>query len=57
MNIDGSFPKLDAVGEILSSKKIWDYVIMDAWHFGRGPDWGQGRATVPPEFPKPWLFS
>ena len=30
---------------MLSSKKVWDYVIMDAWHFGRG-------RTDPPDFPK-----
>ena len=52
MNIDGSFPKLDAVSDMLSAKKAWDYVILDAWHLGRGPkDWGQGRVSVPPNFP------
>jgi hypothetical protein len=51
MSIDGSFPKLDAVSEMLSSRKVWDYVIMDAWHLGRGPN-DQGRASVPPNFPK-----
>src|SRR6266446_6661375 len=26
---------------------------MDAWHLGRArADWGQGRASVPPDFPK-----
>jgi hypothetical protein len=40
------------VSEMLSSKQVWDYV-MDAWHLGRGPtDQGQGRASVPPDFPK-----
>ena len=44
MHIEGTWPKLDAVSRMLSSKPAWDYVIMDAWHFGRG-------RTDPPEFP------
>jgi hypothetical protein len=35
----------DAVKEALSSKPAWDYVIMDAWHFGQGN-------TDPPNFPR-----
>jgi len=53
MNIEGAFPVLDRVGKMLSSKPVWDYVIMDAWHLGRGSaDGSQGNASVPPEFPK-----
>ena len=53
MNIEGKYPQLDAVSAMLSSKQVWDYVIMDAWHLGRGPtDQGQGRASVAPGFPK-----
>jgi hypothetical protein len=53
MNVEGAFPRLDKVGEILSSKPVWDYVIMDAWHLGRGSaDGSQGNASVPPDFPK-----
>lgn len=53
MNVDGAYPKLDAVDEILRAKKKWDYVVLDAWHLGRSrKDWGTGRADVPAEFPK-----
>src|SRR5271165_7093746 len=53
MNIDGSYPRLDAVSEMLSPKKAWDFIILDAWHLGRTPaDFGQGRANVPLDFPK-----
>jgi hypothetical protein len=45
MHIEGTWPKLDAVSGMLSSKQVWDYVIMDAWHFGRG-------RTDPQDFPK-----
>jgi hypothetical protein len=51
MHIEGKYPQLDKVGAMLSSKPVWDYVVMDAWHLGRGPGEG-GRASVPPEFPK-----
>ncbi len=36
MNIEGKYPKLDAVDQMLGSKKTWDYVVMDAWHFAKG---------------------
>jgi hypothetical protein len=36
MHIEGTWPQLNAVDRMLSSKPNWDYVIMDAWHFGRG---------------------
>jgi hypothetical protein len=53
MNIEWRFPELDAVSEMLGSKRVWDYVIMDAWHLGRGSaDGSQGNASVPPDFPK-----
>ena len=53
MNVEGAFPRLDRVSETLSSKPVWDYVIMDAWHLGReSADGSQGNASVPPEFPK-----
>jgi hypothetical protein len=53
MNIEGSGPKLDDVGEMLRSQKKWDFIVMDAWHLGRTrKDWGTGNATVPAEFPK-----
>jgi hypothetical protein len=45
MNIEGRHPGAGPVSRMLSSKPVWDYVIMDAWHFGRG-------ATDPPGFPK-----
>jgi len=51
MNLYGKFPELDAVSEMLSSKPVWDYVIMDTWHLGRGPN-EYGRANVPADFPK-----
>ena len=51
MNLEGKFPQLDAVSQMLSSRQVWDYVIMDAWHLGRGPT-GIGKADVPPDFPK-----
>ena len=35
MNLEGEYPRLDAVNEILGSTKKWDYVVMDAWHLGR----------------------
>ncbi|HSU66002.1 MAG TPA: hypothetical protein VLJ39_03990 [Tepidisphaeraceae bacterium] len=36
MNIEERGTQLDKLGEMLKSKPVWDYVIMDAWHFGRG---------------------
>jgi len=53
MDIEGAFPRLDKVSEMLSSRSVWDYVIMDAWHLGRASaDGSQGNASVPPDFPK-----
>ena len=44
MNVVGQYPRLDAVSEMLGSQDAWDYVVMDAWHFGRtAADVGQGR--------------
>jgi hypothetical protein len=43
MNLEGKHPQFGPVSRILSSKQEWDYVIMDAWHFGRGK-------TDPPKF-------
>jgi hypothetical protein len=45
MHIEGRWPPLDALSRMKSSKRVWDYVIIDAWHFGRG-------RTDPPDFPK-----
>jgi hypothetical protein len=45
MHVEGRWPPLDAVSRMKSSKRVWDYVIIDAWHFGRG-------RTEPPDFPK-----
>ncbi len=45
MNIDGKGPRLDAVTKTLSSRPVWDYLVMDAWHFGKG-------RTDPPEYSK-----
>jgi hypothetical protein len=53
MNVEGKYPELDAVSDMLSSKPVWDYIIMDAWHLGRGSaDGSEGNASVPPDFPK-----
>jgi hypothetical protein len=53
MNVLGKWPELDAVSDMLSSKQAWDYVIMDAWHLGRGSaDGSEGNASVPPDFAK-----
>ena len=53
MNVEGAFPRLDKSSEMLSTKPVWDYVIMDAWHLGRASaDGSQGNASVPPDFPK-----
>jgi hypothetical protein len=53
MNLEGKYPQLDAVNEMLSSKTDWDYIIMDAWHLGRGQvEQDPFRASVPPDFPK-----
>jgi hypothetical protein len=46
-----AYPQLDAVGQMLGSRQVWDYVVMDAWHLGRGPN-EFGKADVPPDFPK-----
>lgn len=53
MNFEGKYPQLDALDAMLKSREKWDFVILDAWHLGRGKaDQGQGRASVPPDFPK-----
>jgi hypothetical protein len=53
MNLEGKWPQLDAVSETLSSKQVWDYVIMDAWHLGREQaEDDPFRASVPRGFPK-----
>jgi hypothetical protein len=53
MNVEGEYPRLDAMNEILGSTKKWDYVVMDAWHLGREPvEADPARASVPPKFPK-----
>jgi hypothetical protein len=44
MDVEGKFWGTDTLDGMLSSKKVWDYVIMDAWQFRRG-------GTDPPEFP------
>lgn len=52
MHIEGAYPDLDALKEILGKQKAWDYVIMDAWHLGRASaDGSEGNASVPPDFP------
>jgi hypothetical protein len=35
VTIEGKYPELDAVSRLLGSKVEWDYVVVDAWHFGR----------------------
>jgi hypothetical protein len=45
MNVEGLWYQPDAVEKMLGSRKAWDYVVMDAWQFGRG-------RTDPPDFPK-----
>ena len=53
MNVEGKYPQLNAVDEMLRSKTEWDYVVMDAWHLGRGPtEEDPFRASVPSGFPK-----
>ncbi len=53
MNLEGEYPRLDAVNEVLGSTKKWDYVVMDAWHLGREQvEKDPARASVPPGFPK-----
>src|SRR5215831_16548138 len=48
MNVAGKYPQLDAVNEMLDSEKEWDYVVMDAWHLGRGRvEQDPFRASVP----------
>jgi hypothetical protein len=44
MNVEGKFFGTEALDRMLSSRKVWDYVIMDAWQFRRG-------ATDAPGFP------
>jgi hypothetical protein len=36
MNVEGKFFGTEALDRMLSSRKVWDYVIMDAWQFRRG---------------------
>jgi hypothetical protein len=53
MNVEGEYPRLDALNEILGTTKNWDYLVMDAWHLGREPiEKDPARASVPPGFPK-----
>jgi hypothetical protein len=53
MNLEGKYPQLDAVSEMLSSKEDWDYLVMDAWHLGRAQaEADPFRASVPADFPK-----
>jgi len=44
MNVEGKFFGTETVERMLSSRKAWDYVVMDAWQFRRG-------GTESPEFP------
>jgi hypothetical protein len=44
MNVEGKFFGTEPLDRMLSSRKVWDYVIMDAWQFRRG-------GTGTPEFP------
>jgi hypothetical protein len=44
MDVEEVFWGTDTLDGMLGSKKVWDYVIMDAWQFSRGE-------TEPPEFP------
>jgi hypothetical protein len=44
MNVEGKFFGTEELDKMLSSRKAWDYVIMDAWQFRRG-------GTDAPEFP------
>src|SRR5947207_868032 len=44
MNVEGKFFGTEDLDRMLSSRKVWDYVIMDAWQFRRG-------GTDAPEFP------
>src|SRR5215208_6956922 len=44
INVEGKFFGTETVERMLSSKKAWDYVVMDAWQFRRG-------RTDAPEFP------
>jgi hypothetical protein len=53
MNVEGEYPRLDAVTEILGTTTKWDYVVIDAWHLGRERvENDPARASVPPGFPK-----
>jgi hypothetical protein len=36
MNVEGKFYGTEALDRMLSSRLVWDYVIMDAWQFRRG---------------------
>src|SRR5262245_39707174 len=36
MHVEGKFFGTEDVKKMLSSRKAWDYVIMDAWQFKRG---------------------
>ena len=36
MNVEGKFFGTEGVKKMLSSRRAWDYVIMDAWQFKRG---------------------
>jgi hypothetical protein len=44
MNVEGKFFGSETLDHMLSARKVWDYVIMDAWQFRRG-------ATDAPGFP------
>jgi hypothetical protein len=53
MDFHAEWPGINPLNEMLSSKPTWDYVIMDAWHLGRGQaEQDPFRASVPPDFPK-----
>lgn len=44
MKFYGEGVRLDDIPKMLGAKTHWDYLIMDAWHFGRG-------RTASPDFP------
>jgi hypothetical protein len=53
MDFHAEWPGVSPLKEMLSSKPAWDYVIMDAWHLGRGQgEQDPFRASVPPDFRK-----
>jgi hypothetical protein len=52
MNVEGLWYDPDAVKKALSSGKVWDYVVMDAWQFGRGRIDSQGLSKPVAAFVK-----